>query len=133
MTTFVDTSAFFAFLDGDDPANDRASRWLDGVATRRDERLLTHSYVVTESIALIHRRLGTDLVRTFIDDVLPVCEVRFVDTDLHDKAITAFLAGLGRRVSFVDRASFELMREERIDRAFAFDPDFGREGFETVP
>lgn len=35
--------------------------------------------------------------------------------------------------AFVDRMSYELMREERIERAFAFDPDFRRKGFETVP
>ncbi len=36
-------------------------------------------------------------------------------------------------VSFVDRVSFELMRRERIDAAFAFDRDFVREGFRRVP
>lgn len=33
----------------------------------------------------------------------------------------------------VHRVSFELMRAERIDRAFAFDADFARQGFATVP
>lgn len=133
MTTFVDTSAFFALLAGDDAESDRASRWLDEVASRDDERLITHNYVVVESIALIHRRLGTQSVRTFLDDLLPVCEVRFVDETLHERAVVAYLAGISRRSAFVDRMSFELMRAERIGRAFAFDPDFGREGFETVP
>ena len=133
MTTFVDTSAFFALLAGDDAGNDRASRWLDETSTHEDERLITHNYVVIESIALIHRRLGTDLVRSFLDHLLPVCEIRFVDEPLHERATVAYLAGLSRRSTFVDRMSFELMRAERIDRAFAFDPDFGREGFETVP
>jgi uncharacterized protein len=133
MTTFVDTSAFFALLAGDDAESDRASRWLDEIASRDDERLITHNYVVVESIALIHRRLGTDLVRTFLDNLLPVCEVRFVDEGIHARAVVAYLAGISRRSAFVDRTSFELMRAERIDRAFAFDPDFGREGFEVVP
>ena len=133
MTTFVDTSAFFALLAGDDAESDRASRWLDEVASRDDERLITHNYVVVESIALIHRRLGINLVRTFLDNLLPVCEVHFVDEAFHARTIVAYLAGISRRSAFVDRVSFELMRAERIDRAFAFDPDFGREGFETVP
>jgi predicted nucleic acid-binding protein len=133
MTTFVDTSAFFAYLSGEDDRSERAARWLDDVAREQDEILLTHSYVVSESIALIHRRLGTDLVRTFIDDLLPVCEIRYVDADLHAYATSAYLAGLSRNASFVDRTSFELMRREGIRRAFAFDRDFAREGFETVP
>jgi predicted nucleic acid-binding protein len=40
---------------------------------------------------------------------------------------------MSRGISFVDRTSFELMRAEGIARAFAFDRDFARQGFETVP
>lgn len=133
MTTFVDTSAFFALLSADDANNGRATRWLDEVAASEDEHLVTHSYVVIESIALIHRRLGTDLVRTFIDHLLPVCEIRFVDPGLHERAIVAYLASLRRRSSFVDRTSFEQMRAEGVRRAFAFDGDFANEGFEVAP
>jgi predicted nucleic acid-binding protein len=132
VTTFVDTSAFFAALAEDDPAHDEALRWLDAVATA-DEHLLTHSYVAVESTALIHTRLGTAAVRTFLEDMLPVCEIRFVDHALHERATVGYLAALGRRASFVDRVSFELMRSERIVRAFSFDRDFAREGFDTVP
>lgn len=134
MTTFVDTSALYALTDDDDPAHDTALAWLEDVSSATTpERLRAHGYVVVETIALIHARLGPAAVRTMIDDVLPACEIRFVDEDLHRRAIIAYLAGLGRRVSFVDRTSFEMMREERLERAFAFDPDFRREGFETVP
>ena len=57
----------------------------------------------------------------------------FVDEDLHRAAVTALLAGVRRRVSLVDWVSFELMRRRRIERAFAFDRDFERQGFEAVP
>jgi predicted nucleic acid-binding protein len=95
--------------------------------------LITHNYVVTETIALIHRRLGTDVVRAFVDRLLPVCEVRFIDSNLHARALSAFLAVTSRRPSFVDRVSFEVMRESHIDQAFAIDRDFRDEGFVTVP
>lgn len=133
MTTFVDTSALLAFLDPDDSQHDIATRWLETVAAEADEHLLTHSYVVTETIALVHRRMGMPAVRALIDDLLPVCETRYVDASLHTKATSAFLAGTGRRPSFVDRVSFELMREEHIAEAFAFDRDFTGQGFRTVP
>jgi uncharacterized protein len=133
MTTLVDTSALFALVYEEDPRHDRAIAWLEGVAADEDEPLLTHSYVVNEALALTHARLGGSAVRLLIDQVLPVCQIRFVDEQLHRRAITAFLAGLSRRISFVDRTSFELMRSEGIVHAFAFDPDFTREGFETVP
>jgi predicted nucleic acid-binding protein len=133
VTTFVDTSAFITLLDDSDERSGVASTWLHEVATDGDEPLLTHSYVVVESIAVIQRRLGPRAIQAFVDHLLPVCEIRFVDRELHERAIVAYLAGLRRGPSFVDRVSFELMRSERIDRAFAFDRDFVREGFETVP
>lgn len=133
MTTFVDTSALFALLAEDDVAHDASLGWLEELSTSAEEHLLTHSYVVVESTSLIHARLGNAAVRMFLEHVLPVCEIRFVDPELHTRATGAYLAGLGRRPSFVDRVSFELMRGERIERAFAFDRDFVREGFEIVP
>jgi predicted nucleic acid-binding protein len=133
MTTFVDSSALFALIDEGDPAHAGALAWLEDISAGESEPLRTHSYVVAETIALTHARLGAPAVRMLVNDVLPACEVRFVDEELHERALTAYLAGLGRRVSFVDRTSFELMRAERIERAFAFDPDFRREGFTTVP
>jgi predicted nucleic acid-binding protein len=36
-------------------------------------------------------------------------------------------------VSLVDWTSFELMRRQGIERAFALDADFDRQGFATVP
>lgn len=133
MTTLVDTSALFALVSENDPRHDRALAWLEGVAALEDERLLTHNYVVTETIALTHARLGMPAIRLLLDEIMPVCEIRFVDEDLHERVVTAFLAGLRRGVSFVDRTSFELMRETGIRQAFAFDDDFVDEGFETVP
>jgi predicted nucleic acid-binding protein len=133
MTTFVDTSALFALVNDGDPTHDRALAWLEDIASEHDEPLLTHAYVVNETIALTHARLGTAAVRMLIDDVLPAFEIRFIGEDLHRDATIAYLAGLNRRVSFVDRTSFELMRSEGIRRAFTFDGDFADEGFEVVP
>lgn len=116
-----------------DPEHDAALRWLETIAMTQHENLLTHSYVAVQTTALIHNRLGTTTARTFLENLLPVCEIRFVDRALHERATVAYLAGLRRSLSFVDRVSFELMRSERIERAFAFDPDFADEGFETVP
>jgi predicted nucleic acid-binding protein len=133
MTFFVDTSGLFALMDEGDPRHDRAVGWLEDVTAESGQSLITHSYVVNEAIALTHARLGGSAVRTLIDDVLPALDIRFVDRALHDRAIAAFLAGLGRRISFVDRTSFELMRLEGIRHAFSFDDDFADEGFTVVP
>ncbi|HYN47648.1 MAG TPA: PIN domain-containing protein [Candidatus Nanopelagicales bacterium] len=132
MTEFVDTSAFFALLDADDAHRGRARTHLqDAQAAGVD--LLTHEYVVVETTALVQRRLGLEALRRFVDDLLPLVEVAWVDEALHGEAREALLAAGRRNVSLVDWTSFLVMRRHGVRRAFTFDPGFRAEGFEVVP
>jgi len=97
---------------------------------RRD---VTHNYVVVEAATLVHRRLGTSATRILLEAILPVVEIVWIDRELHEAAVSALLAGIRRRVSLVDWVSFEVMRGRGIETAFAFDRDFGVQGFATVP
>ncbi len=128
---FVDTSAWYALLDRDDAHHGDAV----GILWRLREEgmwLVTHDYVVVETIALVQRRLGVPAVRDFVTALLLLAEVVRVGPEVLDAAVSALL-GAGRRdVSPVDWVSFEVMRRGGIHRAFAFDEDFGRYGFETV-
>jgi predicted nucleic acid-binding protein len=132
VTVLTDTSAFLALLDASDRRHGVAVDFLE--ASRADgTELLTHAYVVVETVALAQRRLGIAAVRRFVDDLLPVAEVVWVDPAAHAEAVEALLAAGTRSVSLVDRVSFLLMRRRGIRSAFAFDEDFAREGFRIVP
>lgn len=137
-TVFVDTSALYAVLDRDDRRHPEAARtWealLDGAAAGT-VACRTHSSVLVEASALVQRRLGIDALRALHDRALPVLEITWVGSDLHRRAVSALLAAGDRDVSLVDWTSFELMREEGIDAAFAFDDDFTTRGFQlwTAP
>lgn len=132
MTVFIDTSAVFDVLHRGTQRHERAaSEWRRLVSG--SERLRTHSYVVGETVALVQARLGLGAVRAYVDDVVPALSVRWVDEALHGRAVTALLAANNRALSLVDWASFEMMREERIGEAFAFDDDFAKQGYEIVP
>jgi predicted nucleic acid-binding protein len=126
VSVFVDTSAVYALLDADDARHEDAARAADRLL---GETLVTHSYVVVELVSLVRRRLGAAAATRLIDDVLPAFEIVDVDAGLRLRGVSAFRAATGSRVSLVDRTSFEFIRERGIRRAWAFDADFGREGF----
>jgi uncharacterized protein len=133
VTTFVDTSALYALLDEDDRNHRPAAEWLSGPGRDPGEVLMTHNYVLVESAALVSKRLGPTAVRVLLDGLVPSLSVSYVDEPLHRGAVAAFLAAVRRRPSLVDWVSFQLMRERRVDQAFAFDRDFSSEGFRVVP
>ena len=132
MVTFVDTSALYAYLDERD-ANHPGARDTFRSLLQAGDHLTTHNYVVIETCSLVQRRLGALAVRALFDDVLPVIEVRSVDESIHRMATSTLLGSVSRAVSLVDWTSFVVMREQGIDRAFAFDADFTHQGFSMIP
>lgn len=132
MTVFVDTSAIFALLDEDSAVHASAVTAWSSLGERR-ESLVTSNYVMVESLTLVRLRLGAGIARRLVHDLLPVIEPRWVDQELHRSAQEAWLASGPSRVSFVDRVSFALMRDDAIRSAFAFDRDFVTAGFEVIP
>lgn len=131
MTVFADTSALYALLDADDANRERAIETLTEI--RGSQRpLLTHSYVLVETTALLQRRIGLQAVAALHDDLLPGFEVAWVGEELHVAAWTALRAARRRQVSLVDHVSFELMHRRAVRAAFAFDDDFERAGFELL-
>lgn len=130
MSVFVDTSALLALLDRDEANHETAAAiWTRLVL---EERFVSTSYVLVETYALVQRRLGLDAVRTFTADFVPLIDVDWVGADVHSAAVSALLVAGRRDLSLVDCVSFESMRRRDVRRVFAFDDDFGRQGFEVV-
>ena len=127
MRVFVDTSVLLALLDEDDARHREAAEAMRHLLSSSAE-LVTHNYVHVEVLALARRRLGRLAVTTLTDDVLPALTTIWIDEALHRAALAAHRAG-GQAVSLVDHVSFEVMRREGIQEAFAFDADFEAQGF----
>lgn len=128
---FVDTSAFFALTYDKDPSHSIAKNCLEGLL-EESERLVTHNYVIVESLALLHRRLGFSSAKFFYKEVHQLCQILWVSQTQHERAAKAYVSQPGSRFSLVDCVSFELMKTHGIRRWFAFDEDFKRPGFEPV-
>jgi predicted nucleic acid-binding protein len=128
---FVDTSGLLALLNAKDDHHTRAVRAFANLRARQAP-LVSTSYVLVETYALVGRRLGLDAVRSFRADFAPLLDVVWVDDAGHEAGLALLLDRRRRRVSLVDAVSFITMRQRRVGEAFAFDPQFEEEGFSLV-
>jgi predicted nucleic acid-binding protein len=128
VSVIVDTSALFALLDRRDAHYASAvAFWTDP----DDEDLVTHAYVVIESVALVRSRLGVDAVAALVDDLLPAIRVEMVDRALHEGSL-ADLRRIGGGTSLVDRVTLAFAARHGIGRAFAYDADLVVAGLAPV-
>ena len=128
MSVVVDTSALYALLDRRDAHHVAAvAFWTDP----DDEDLVTHAYVVIESVALVRSRLGAAAVVALVDDLLPAIRVEMVDRPLHEGSL-ADLRRIGGGTSLVDRVTLAFAARHAIGRAFAYDADLVGEGLVPV-
>lgn len=125
---FVDTSGFYAFLDGTDPFHVQA-RELFLRARAERWQLFTSSYVVHESWALIQARLGWAAVEDWLDTLLPMCEIVWVDETLHRLGMARARQARERRLSLTDCVSFEVMTMRNCSEAVADDEHFRKLGY----
>ena len=123
---FVDTSAVLGLMIGSDRAHRDAVAVFEKLRSRQAE-LVTTSYVLVETYALLDRRLGRDAVCDFRASFAPLLRVIWVDHGLHERGLDR-MEKSAHSLSLVDAVSFEAIREHGILEAFAFDRHFEREG-----
>jgi predicted nucleic acid-binding protein len=132
VTTFIDTSAFYAVLDRDDAHHLRAKTSWEVLLTS-GAAVVTTNYVLVETLALLQYRLGVGAVRAFQEDIRPLLRVDWIDAALHEAAVAGVLSAGRRKLSLVDCSSFAVMRRLGVREAFAFDPHFAEQGFSCLP
>jgi len=132
MKIFIDTSALFALLDGDDDNHKKAKKeWM--LMLEQDSMLITSNYIVVEITALIQNRLGIDAVKALHESIMPLLIMEWTTPEIHRSSIGALLIASKRRLSLVDCSSFAIMRSLGINKAFTFDPHFKEQGFTCIP
>jgi uncharacterized protein len=128
---FVDTGAWFAYVNAADPDHQRVRLILD----RPPGRLATSNYVFDETVTLTQARLGHQRAvavgRALLD--LAVVELLSIAPADERAAWSLFEKRPDKSYSFTDCTSFVLMRRERIAAAVALDQHFSQEGFAVVP
>ena len=128
MTVFADTSGLFALLVRNDYMHVRAKTIFQSFA-ENNTPLLTSSYVLVETTALLQRRVGMDAVMEFQYKILPLLDIIWADEQWHEKAINRLILLNQRKVSLVDCLSFVIMDAKEINTAFSFNNHFEKNGF----
>lgn len=127
---FVDTSGWYAYARGDDPAHEEVRAALE----RWQGRLVTTDYVFDETVTLARARLGAAAAAKIGDTLLDpgVADlVRLLPEDFED-AWELFKRGKDKAWSFTDCSSFAVMRRLRLHAAVATDHHFRQAGFATL-
>ena len=91
--------------------------------------LLTSSFVLVETAALLQRRVGLAAVHDFQSKIIPLLEIIWANGDWYTRAIQRLFALNDRNISLVDCLSFEIMESREITYAFSFDKHFPENGF----
>ena len=127
---FFDTSAALALADAEDDNHAQAVLAMARLMAE-GRALLTHSYVLVESAAVLQRRLGLKSALAFLSDSRHL-NVHWVTAEDHAEAVGVLGKRDRRKLSLVDCMSFIVMRKYRDTMALAYDSDFRAEGFDAV-
>ena len=127
----LDTSAIVAIADVRDEFHERAIRTMERLSSG-DAPLLTHSYVVLETAAVMQRKIGMQPALDFLTEIEDIATIHWVNQEDHERAVHRFGQRHRRNLSLVDCTSFVVMERYDCTTAFAYDSDFESEGFQLI-
>ncbi|MBI5102719.1 MAG: PIN domain-containing protein [Nitrospirae bacterium] len=128
---FVDTGAWYALVDRNDPDHTQAAKFLKS----NTFPLVTTNYVFGETVTLLRMRLGWPIARDFGQRLREssVANIVTLKDEDEEKAWETFLKYKDKDFSHTDCTSFALMGRLKIDTAFSFDRHFMAMRFNVVP
>lgn len=131
---YVDTGAWFAIQVTDDRHHAAACQALDAVL-EVCQSLVTSNLVVGETYTLLRLSRGYREAKRFLDTLTQSEKLQrlFITENLERQAYEILHRYADHPFSFVDAASFALMRQQRIRHALAFDSHFATAGFLRIP
>ena len=130
---FVDTSALIALLDPRDQWHARIRAYFD--EPEQASRYVTSNLVLSEFLTFFSRRArlkaALDCHLELLKD--PKLKIVWMNPALQQEAAVLLEKSADQKLSFTDAASFIIMKQGKITHALAFDADFSKAGFTTVP
>jgi len=133
-SVFVDTGAWFATIDYTDQNYESASRYIKDLHEQQT-RLITSDLVINETVMLLARKISKEAAIAFVKAIHrdQSVQVIYVDKQTQHDAYALFEKYADQDFSIVDCASFVIMKNHKIKRAFSFDRHFGIMHFSCEP
>ena len=128
----IDTSAFYALISTTDSFHTQAKSGYERLLDWEWELWIT-SYILVETSALVHHRLGFQPLKAFMETVQSgIIHILWVENTIHSEAWKRMVERQGRAFSLVDWTT--VVAAERL-RAFlfTFDQGFSQEGVLIFP
>jgi predicted nucleic acid-binding protein len=134
MNLFADSAAWLALYDRRDKYHVRTQIAFRDLTERKVTFVVT-DYTVAETATLVMGRAGHAQATICGEWLLHSARVRLirVDAEMWSEAWRMFKMYDDKDFSFVDCASFAVMRREHIVDAFTFDHHFEQMGFRLWP
>jgi len=128
----MDTSAFYALISSTDAFHARAKLSYERLLDWEWE-LWTTSYILVETSALVHHRVGFEPLKTFMETILSgIVHVLWVENAIHSEAWRRMMGRQGREFSLVDWTTM-VVAERLKASVFTFDQGFRQEGILIFP
>lgn len=123
----VDSDAFVGLLLEKDTHHDRCAELFAEVASQ-GALIVTNSFVIAETATVLSHRVGQELARVFLDEVIEQGRFPtiFVTEALQQQAIKIFKKQESRGTSMTDCVNVAIMQQLQIPIIFSFDTFYSK-------
>jgi predicted nucleic acid-binding protein len=129
---FVDTSAYYAFLDRTDTSHTSAQSIFPKLLSDGSD-LFTTNFVLAETHALLLNRIGRDAAMRFLDTFFQSTMILIRVTEADETTAREILrASSDKEYSYTDATSFAVMDRLHIKEALTYDHHFAQQGYSIV-
>jgi predicted nucleic acid-binding protein len=133
MSVFIDTGVFIAYINKKDEHHAYASKLVDKIMKNEFGAAFTSDMIFDEAMTFILYKTG-DInkaigVRDLIfgnneKEIVQFINLLFIDREVFEKTLTTFIKYAGKKLSFTDCSSIELMKNKDIENIVSFDAGF---------
>lgn len=122
----VDTSAIYALIDRSDDCHEKA-KYLFKKLSERDVDLMLTNFILAETHALILSRLGHELAREWVKNL--IWKIERVKEEDEKRAREIVITYKDKSFSYTDATTFAVMERLKLEVALAFDNHFTQFGW----